>query len=231
MADKYMNHRKIILEQINTISKSLIRKKSWYSKDKPFGHINYKKKKEKNYIYEFYCYVKILKDLKGNYVVELIPGSENFPKSPAKKKDRSKFILRDKSNKNILFQVCAGTEITISTVRNYTIAPDISFQRAGATDYPTENDVELIMDAKYKSNPNNNKLDIKQLQQFAKIIDDLQVNGASSTTLLFDKYIDLLSNCLLTNGNGLEDKDDFCLKNNMKQVEKFDYRKSYNTIG
>src|SRR4030095_6070630 len=224
-----MSHRNDLLNRINQFSKSLIVKSRWYKTNKPFGHIDYQKDK-RSYIYEFFCYLKILKDLKSNYDLEYIEGDHQFPQSHSNKKDKSKFVIKEKITGK-KYQVCTGTDINISTIDDYTIAPDISFQKENATDDPTEKDVLLIMDAKYKSNPTKSNLSISLLQQFAEIIVDLNVSAASTQPINFDKYKNLLSNCLLTNGTGLTDKDDFCKKKKMKQVVKFDVTGTYDVIG
>ena len=86
-------------------------------------------KNKKEYIYEFYCLISILIDLKENYKVEITNnGSVNyFPKSPASKKGFPFFKILDKQTMNELFQVCAGIDIV--GLADETSAPDISFQK------------------------------------------------------------------------------------------------------
>lgn len=224
-----MSHRQELLKKINTYSNTLIKKSQWYSHPKkPFGHIDYKKENKKNYIYEFFCYLKILKDLQKNYEVKYIPGPEQFPMSPASKRNKSKFLLKDPQTKIDLYQVCSGVEINISHIINYSIAPDISFQKPAASDTPDESDVLLIMDAKYKSNPRKNKLSVSQLRDFADCVNDFRLINLPSIVFHNTNF---LLNCILTNGIGDQNKQHFCIRKKMRLVEKFDTSGTLSYIG
>ncbi len=52
--------------------------------------------------------------------------------------------------------------------------------------------------------------------------------------MLFPKltaYDPEIKNCLLTNGKGLEDQDEYCILYKIKQVVRFDIDKTFSVIG
>jgi len=211
-------------QYISQLKKSIENLSKWESSGKAFGHLeNLKKKNKPDRLYEFYCYIRIIEDLRNKYDVELIESTNGkiFPQAPASKKGWAKFILRDQKTGNILFQVCFGTNIKISKSPKTTFAADISFQKPDATEDPEEKDVVLIMDAKYKTK-NTTPLEINIIREFAKCIDDFGVLNSDTIELNFNKLKDLKGNCLLTNDNAIEDHRQYCKNNKLKQVEGFD---------
>jgi len=224
-----MSHKSELLKQIHKLSEKLHFESKWYDRNEPFGHTN--NDSEDDYIYEFYCYLKILKDLKTHYKIKYDKGNKGFPTKPAKKEGYSKFLLLDKNSNNKLFQVCAGTKIIKHNGKvSDTDAPDISFQKSDANDNPNYNDVLMIMDAKYKLNPSK-KLTKPIIEQFATIVRDLKVENANTEPINFDNYKDLKGNCLITNGLAHKKKETYCKNNFIKQVEKFDIGSTPNVIG
>src|SRR5690606_34825924 len=106
-----------------------------------------------DYIYEFYCYLRVVIDLQANYKIEFIEGSGdfqfNFPRKAASKKGKPRFHAFE--NGKLAFQICAGTMINCEYDREKN-HPDISFQLPTASENPTEDDLIIIMDAKFTEN-------------------------------------------------------------------------------
>lgn len=214
----------------------------WDSTNQCFGHFhkisdNVGKKKDdvkgSDKVYEFYCLLRLLSDLRVNYDVTLVPGTRAnkiFPEAPADKNGWPYFHITNKKDPTNQFQVCYGTNIKLSDAVNTTIAPDISLQNINSTDDPDETMVEMILDAKYKFT-NTNALSIDQIHAFMNRVNVLKTTDADKLPLIFDQLHDIKSNCLLTNGNGLSKQHDFCKKGNIKQVEKFDINGPYSVIG
>ncbi|MBQ0786583.1 MAG: hypothetical protein KBT69_03725 [Oceanihabitans sp.] len=79
------------LKEIKDYAIALRKASSWSNSNETIAHIQTSDNEEtkREYIYEFYCYLRILKDLKVNYDLELIPGELQkvlFPKAPALKR-------------------------------------------------------------------------------------------------------------------------------------------------
>lgn len=201
----------------------------WESSGKCFGHFQVLEKlgsktKVRDRIYEFYCLLRILEDLAPNYNVEMVNNPKNdqvFPQAPGKKENYSYFKLRLKSKLDSEFQICFGTKIGRSDLPDDFFTPDISFQTASATNHPNELDALLIFDAKYKSNSQGG-LDNQDLRAFMQWVRILEVENASIQPIVFADFKDLLSNCLITNGKALVDKDAFCKKYFIRQIGNFD---------
>jgi hypothetical protein len=210
----------------------------WESSGKAFGHYQVIEGKANttdgaDSLYEFWCLMRILIDLKTNYKIDLIPGNpagKIFPQAPSLKKGWPYFKIELNSDPTNKYQVCYGTKIKLSLAPKTTMAPDISIQKHDATDDPDESMVELIMDAKFKYT-NTSALPIDQLHGFMQRVNALDTKNANSINLLFNLFKDIKSNCLLTNGNALKDQDDYCKLNKIKQVEKFDIGTTYNVVG
>ncbi len=220
-------------QYIGQLKKSIETLSKWESSGKAFGYFEKIKNKKADRLYEFFCYMKIMDDLKNRYNIELVEDTNGkiFPQSPAAKSGWSKFILKDKESGKVLFQVCFGTKIKLSTSPMTPFAADISFQKSTASDDPDENDVELIMDAKYKTD-NLQSLEISTIREFAKCADDLGVSEAETALFEFDKLKALKGNCLLTNGRAINDHEQYCKNNKVKQVGSFDCNGgSFNVIG
>lgn len=210
----------------------------WESSGKAFGHYQVIEGKANttdgaDSLYEFWCLMKILVDLKANYKIDLIPGNpagKIFPQAPSLKKGWPYFKIELNSDPTNKYQVCYGTKIKLSRAPKTTIAPDISIQKHDSTDDPDETMVELIMDAKFKYQ-NTSSLPVDQIHAFIQRVNALQTQNAYSLPLMFNSLALLKSNCLLTNGQALGDQKDYCILNNIKQVEQFDISSTYNVIG
>jgi hypothetical protein len=215
----------------------------WESSGKAFGHFNVieakatdsqlANNKGADRIYEFYCLMRILSDLKTNYKIILVPGkpaNKIFPQSPALKRGWPYFIIENLKDKNNRFQVCYGTKIRMKPTSKTTFALDISIQKHDSTDDPDRSMVDLIMDAKFKYSTNSS-LPVEQLHSFMQRVSALGTNKASSIQLSLNTLSNLKGNCLLTNGNALEDHEDYCRDYYIKQVEQFDINKAYNVVG
>lgn len=200
----------------------------WKSTGKCFGHFQIleqleSQKKVQDRIYEFYCLLRVLEDLKKNYKIELINNPKNdkvFPQAPGKKENYTYFKLSIKSDPSSGFQVCFGTKIALSKVVGKFIAPDISFQILASPLNPTESDVLLIMDPKYKFD-SKKSLTTNELEKFMHWVHALQTSNASSEPIDFDELTDLLGNSLLTNGNYIKGQEEYCKAYFVKQVSNF----------
>lgn len=220
-----------LIDNINSYATSLHEVSKWKNSSDPFGHID--SKTEDNYVYEFYCYMRILDDLRAKYEVRFVPGTKSFPKKPADKKNGwARFDLHDKQNGTLLFQVCAGTNVEHTIITNYTVAPDISFQMDNSPDEPNENHLLMILDSKYKTgNSDEKKIDISTLREFANIVRDFDLNATKSSQIILDKLNSLTGNCLLSNGQTSKKHQPFCSHSKIKQVGKFIPKKLYEVVG
>lgn len=187
------------------------------------NYFGYLKREKDNYIYEFYCSMRILSDLKQNYNIELQnAGSKiKFPAKPASKSGGwSYFLIKEKNSGNRLFQMCLGTEISLSYASGTTVAPDISIQVPDAGNTPDEKSVLLVMDAKYSTKPDSS-LSISPIREFAQIVNDLEVQDAAKIDMFFHELAGLKGNCLITNKKGNSKHSVYCEKRCIKQVSKF----------
>lgn len=211
-------------QYINQLKKSIENLSKWESSGKAFGHFKKINNKYPDRLYEFYCYIRIIDDLRNSYSVKLIPGTRKiiFPQKSAKKNGGwARFDLKDINTGEILFQICFGTKVKISSSPKTTFAADISFQKSDATNDPDENDVELIMDAKYKES-NLTKLDIETIKEFAKSVQDFGVQTIKAKKFKFDNLKEIEVNCLITNGRTIDIHEQYCKNNCVQQVGSFD---------
>jgi hypothetical protein len=230
-----MNNTSLI-DQINVYAGALRSAARWHNSKEAVSKVELKQQ-EKNgsdYIYEFYCYVRILSDLTHSYEVEFKEGTGKhktaFPQAPSPKKGRPCFLLKDKDSQKVLYQVCAGTEINtrFATKR----APDISFQIATASDDPTVDDVVLIMDAKFnRSNSEKDKIGLGQLSYVAMMIRDLEVDKACDENILFLGLRKFKGNCLLTNRGAHSTNAAYNRHHCIIEVENFTVDIKFNCIG
>ena len=221
-----------LIDSINSFATTLYDVSKWNTTSDPFGQID--SKTADNYVYEFYCYMRILDDLQAHYDVRFVPGTNSFPKKPADKKNGwSRFDLYDKTNGKLLFQVCAGTNIEHSAIANYTAAPDISFQTGNSPEEPNENNVLMIMDSKYKTGKNSDekKIDISTLREFANIVRDFNLDVTKSSQIQLDQLKSLSGNCLLSNGQPATNHLPFCVHSKIKQVGIFTLHESFEVVG
>lgn len=212
------------IARIKQLRSAIEKLTKWESSGKAFGFIETNKKLSSDYIYEFYCAMRILKDLNTNESVKIVPdnnGEYRFPRKPAPKGAWSKFLIRQKGTRHIKFQFCLGTVIKISSSPLTTFGADISLQTHDAPDDPDESHVVWIMDGKYKKS-SSSKLDIGTIREFAQCVSDMDSPKKSRFTLQFDKLSELNTNCLLTNGEGIQDHEQYCMNKKVRQVAKFD---------
>jgi hypothetical protein len=208
------------MNDINAMASSLSSASTWIGSRNPLGHLP---SSQDDYVYEFYCYIRVLHDLHFNHLVVLNSGSgENknkFPLKPAlKSKGWARFDICEQSG-TLLYQVCAGTKVRNTKFSQSLFAPDISFQKHDATDDPTQNDVELIMDAKFKDG--GGKLPIGVFREMAEFINSLETSNASAIKITFQYLKDLKQNCLLTNGEISPKEEDYCKIRAIRQVGNF----------
>lgn len=184
------------------------------------------------YIYEFYCYISIVIDLKDNYEICFKEGKGRtkylFPQAAANKAGKPLFYAR--KNGVDEFQICAGTKIdcTIDSEENH---PDISFQLPDASDAPTHEDLIIILDAKFKEN--EGPLPKTEVYKFFPIVDLFDLRGPLKKEIVFSKYKGFDANCLITNGKSYSDPSNVKLlqKYSIKEVEKFLPGKTFNILG
>lgn len=204
----------------------------WRGSNEVFGYINSDPGQKVDYIYEFYCGMCLLKDLSKQHKIVPVKrgGKLSFPKKPGNKLLYSYFNICVKAGKTVLNQFCFGTEIAISTSPQTTFSSDLSVQISGASDTPDENEVVIILDAKYKSNKAN-KLDISTIREFAKCVSDMNTPKTTKNKLLFTNYKDLNGNCLITNGQVINKHKQYCKNNKIKQIGNFDFDEAYEVVG
>jgi hypothetical protein len=223
------------LEDIKQLKIATEKLTKWESTGEAFGHFNEINSKPNVYnIYEFYCCMRIMEDLQQNYEIDLVPSSMGkwvFPQGPSPKRGWSYFKIKPKNKTLTSYQICFGTKIKISSSPDTTFAPDISFQNINSGNDPDENDVELIMDAKYKSN-RNTKFSISTIKEFITNVNILKVNQAFSTDIDFHLLIDIRGNCLISNGKVITKHQPFCVNNKVKQVGSFIHDSAtYDVVG
>jgi hypothetical protein len=206
-----------LLKHIDDFSKGLQKASKWPNTINPFGHVG---SAEDYYIFKFYCYVKVLHDLNEFQNVKIVGGTAKgyiFPKGPAKKNGGwSRFDIYNQSG-DCLYQVCSGTDIALSNLPDVSFSPDISFQKPDASDEPTQNDVVLIMDAKYKKNG----IDFGNIKEMAEVVRSLETADASNIALKFNKLTELKTNCLLSNGGISSKHSKYCEMRFIRQIGQF----------
>lgn len=213
------------LQEIKKLKTATEKLTKWETSGQAFGHFKYIESKPADKIYEFYCLMKIIEDLRTHYIISLIPGTRDkrvFPEAPANKIGWAYFKIINKNDSKNKFQICYGTNIKFSLAPLTTIAPDISIQTFDSTDDPDESMVELIMDAKYKYDKNT-ALPIEQIHSFIQRVNVLKTQSADTIPLLFNNLNDLKSNCLLTNGKALHNQLDYCIISKIKQISLFNH--------
>lgn len=164
----------------------------WNKTSEPFGYINASKK---DYIYEFYCLLRILTDLIVSYDITYQEGTGEFrfkfPQAPANKKGKPRFTIVSKTNRAEKYQVCAGTKIRVKYGVS-TETPDISFQLIDSPEEPNADHVVIIMDAK------NSKVSKGQYNDFQAMVLNLDCKGAVNHKLQFVNLEGLHSNVLIS---------------------------------
>jgi hypothetical protein len=214
------------LEKIKRFSDALCTSAKWHNSEKTVGSLSTGTANACDYIYEFFCYLSILQDLNHHYELEYYSGAgvkENlFPKGPADKEGHPLFYLVDKTSKQKILQVCAGTKIEskLSTKR----APDISFQNENAClKLPKYSDVKMIYDTKRKRPDSKSKsLGESQFAYFAIMIKELGQENANSNMFVFKNFKDFNGNCLITNSKARRGDSKQNQFHALKEVENFD---------
>lgn len=208
---------------LQTLRDSIEKLSEWESTREAFGFIENVPDTNPDYIYEFYCAMRILDDLSNNHIIEIKPGVEGykFPQNPGKKVNFAKFLIKNRDTRRVLFQFCLGVNIQLSASPLTTFGADISIHTSRSNDVPDESDIVLIMDAKYKQSKNT-KLDISIIREFAQCIKDMKVPKDEIINLKFNRLMDLKGNCLITNGEGSLNHEQYCKNNTLKQVTRFD---------
>lgn len=224
--------------ELNKLKAATKKLTKWESSGLAFGHFNVIDSVATNTdgadkIYEFYCLLRILDDLRHNYNITLIPGTpagKIFPQAPSLKRGWPYFKIINKKSSGNKYQVCYGTKIKLSLAPLTTIAPDISIQDYNAGDDPDENEVELIMDAKFKYD-NSHALPVNQIHDFMQRVNALSTQTAAALPIALNSLLNIKSNCLLTNGKALMDQKKYCSLYKILQVENFDIGKAHNVVG
>lgn len=181
------------------------------------------KQAAKDYIYEFYCYLCVIVDLKTNYDIKFIQGAGdyqfNFPRKAAPKKNKPRFHAFE--NSKLAFQICAGTMINCEYQREKN-HPDISFQLPDASENPSEEDLIIIMDAKFTEDPTS-RLSKTEFYKFGGITDVFDIRSTPKITINFNMLKNMFGNCLITNGRAYADPTDLKLSKRwaIKEVEGF----------
>jgi hypothetical protein len=227
--------RQDLLDKINDLAVSIAKVSSWSNSKDAFGHIIIDKKgvekvAQKDYIYEFYCYMKIIEDLdkKPNHKIKFIKGNGIFPKKPVLKNNRPYFIL--KVDRKEVFQICSGTKIQTKII-NITKAPDISFQSMTADDkLPSHKDILAIYDAKYSQSKNVNSFQEGQMVLFSDMIKLLKLKKPTDISMYFTDFKDFKGNCLITNKKSLTNDLDLLKYYKMTIIEDFDEKQKINVI-
>jgi len=218
---------KDFLNYINDFSTLLKSGAIWHGTDEPLAPVlSDPDALADDYIYEFYCYICMVIDLMNNYDISFIKGTGKFeykfPQKAANKKGKPRFHASE--NNKLQFQICAGTKINCSRASSEDNNPDISFQKADSSDNPNEADIIIIMDAKFKENPNH-ELPKAEVYKFITISHSLfQLNAPPTLKIKFDRFSDMAANCLITNGKSHSGKkNDLAILSlhNIKEVEGF----------
>lgn len=221
------------LDQIKKYAELLSKASKWSSSGEQILNIESMTEgdNKKEYIYEFYCFLRIIEDLRHSFDIEMVNIGKNkvFPKAPASKKNYPFFIVKDKNSGNKLFEIC--TSIDIIGLAGETSAPDISFLHSNGKTVPSYEDVFMLFDAKYKHDLSTNVHE-SEFQKVASMVINLDTKDASkNTTVLFNELVKFLGNCLITNSSAYKTNAKHHELFSIKEVESFDVGKTFNVIG
>lgn len=224
-------HKDSLLRDINAYANALAKAAKWATSDESVAYVKNRDddKKGVNYIFEFYCYIRIAKDLLGNYTCKYVegtgPNKHKFPQASANKAGKPKFIFfNNPSDTEAEFQLCAGVKIN----GKYVIEkdhPDISFQIGNAGDDPGTNDLIMVFDAKFQL-VNTSNLKKGEVDKFESIVRRLNLNtNTLKKTIKFNQLKGFEGNCLLTNVKfhhpKSADLDNRLKKEFIKEVQQF----------
>lgn len=220
------------MDKIKEYSRALAQASKWHNSKEAILQVetNANEKKKDEYIYEFYCAMRILDSLSSYYRISITNNhlKNLFPKAPALKKNFPFFILTLKDNEAISFQFCLGTEII--GVCGESSAPDISFQEANSpTINPDHKNVLMIFDAKYKQD--STKIADIEFAKVSYMIRNLscEIPKKHIKINLFEMN-DLIGNSLITNGKAFKCNVDHHSLYYINEVEDFDIGKNFNVI-
>jgi len=204
---------KAAIGYINNLRTAIHSLSRWETSGKAFGYIQTVTDDKDDYIYEFFCAMKVLEDLSNNHRIVLKRGINGFvfPKKPGVKRMWARFVGYDSTGTTEQFQVCLGVKIKITASPLTTFGSDISIQQAGTSDDPYDSDILLIMDAKYKWE-NETVMDIGTIREFAQCVFDMNTpnlvaqyfNSPQMLTLMrtaclqMVSLIEIISNTALT---------------------------------
>jgi len=184
-----------------------------------------------DFIFELFVLLRAVEDLQKSYSVEYVPGlggkAHQFPRKPSKKAGRPYFKVRSKTKERVLCQICAGTKVRDINATERT--PDISFQRESSGDNPTYNDVEMIWDAKYRTD-SKERISHPEFSEFARWIEVLELRKAIEPSVSFNGLKDMLANCLVTNGQPSTESDAERKRVNLKEVSSFFLGKQFKVV-
>ncbi len=208
-----------LIAEIDTFSRQLESLSKWNSSE-PFGHLD---GADDDYIYEFWCAMKLLSDLKTSYSIEVSSVDDRllFPKKPAylSAGKYTYFTLTDKADTKDCVQMFFGIKFIHADDADDTSAPDIAFAKPIGRQDPFYNDALLIFDAKFKTGKSR-KLSKSLIKVFAKTVEDLGLRNRSFN-LKLDKLADLNGNCLVTNGEVIRKHENYCIRSKVRQIGNF----------
>lgn len=212
------------LNEIKQYAQRLEKAATWHDSKRSVGFVE--RSNEKDYVYEFYCYLRILVDLMNNYQVEFIKGSKhefNFPQKPGLKENFPRFhLLR---NGEVKFHYCAGTRIEGKSPQQNQ-HPDVSIQVPEGKNYPKGEHVVIIMDAKFSENENK-RLGRGEVYKFFAILDQLNLPRKPRMPIEFDQLKLLEADCLLTNCLPYEDEGHYSIDKGFKEIYYFTTDKEF----
>lgn len=214
---------KAAIGYINNLRNAIQSLSRWESSGKAFGYIQTVSDDKDDYIYEFFCAMKVLEDLSHNHTILLKRGIKGFvfPKKPGVKQMWARFVAYDLTSSAEQFQICLGVKIKITASPQTTFGSDISIQQAGTGEDPFDTDMLLIMDAKYKWK-DDTVMDIGTIRQFAQCVNDMGVPKPGAAILTFRSHPEFNANCLFTNGEPDENHEQYCINRRLKQIGRFD---------
>lgn len=170
-----------------------------------------------DYVYEFYVLMEFLSECEQAGPVKYVPGfgpnGDSFPRKPAAKAGRPKFLLH--TNGVVVAQVCVGTQI--ADQHGMARAPDISVQIGAATDNPSMSDTIAILDAKFSRD--DGRIDHPDFSQFARLVELLiPLSPVGQTPLAATNTFH--GNCLVTNGQFSTEPDGELRRKNVREVQR-----------
>jgi len=219
-----------IINALNQYAASLEKAAVWQNSRDIIGNV---KGGKDDFIYEFYCYLRIIKDLKENYVIKYSEGAgstkNKFPKKPANKKGRPYFKINKKDG-TPLYHVCAGTKIKVQHGNKYD-APDISFQSADSPeDKPCHDHVKLIMDAKYIADKDGS-VSKGSYNDFCMMIWNLDTLDAQKENISFNEFREVNNNCIISNRKAYERIElAYIRSHHLCEIENLNEEDSFNII-